>query len=446
MSTGTPAPVDLAAVQRRTVVTLVGGQALGGVGITVGIATAALLAAEVSGSTELAGLVQTMQVLGSALAAYLLARLMSARGRRPGLAVGYLLGAAGAVLCVVAGVVSSYPLLLVAALLLGATTAANSQSRFAATDLAAPERRARALSTVVWATTVGAVAGPNLSGPAGRLAAGWGLPTLTGPFLLGALGMALAAAVVAVGLRPDPLLLARRAVAPDPDPVRSEPVRPTDPAQAAGGVGVAAGIVGPESAWRAVRTRPVLAAAVAGMALAHAAMVAVMIMTPLHMDHGGAGLEIIGVVISVHVLGMFAFAPVVGWAVDRAGAPLVLAAGAVLLLVSTGLSGNAPEGASWEIGAGLFLLGLGWSFATVAASALVTAASPLAVRAEVQGVADLAMGLTAAAAGASAGVIVGAAGYGWLNALGAVLACGVGLAAYVATRRDRFPASNTCSG
>ncbi|WP_246360087.1 MFS transporter, partial [Nocardioides massiliensis] len=196
-------------VQRRTLATLVGGQAFGGVGITIGVATAALLAEEVSGSPELAGLVQTAQVLGAALAAYVLARVMGRSGRRPGLALGYVVGTLGAALCVVAGVVSSYPLLIAAAVLLGATTAANSQSRYAATDLATADQRARHLSIVVWATTIGAVAGPNLAGPAGDLAAAWDIPELTGPFVLGAVGMAVAALVILVGLRPDPLLLAR---------------------------------------------------------------------------------------------------------------------------------------------------------------------------------------------------------------------------------------------
>src|SRR3954447_26675277 len=160
----------LADVQRRTIRTLVAAQAVGAIGITIGIATASLLARDISGSESQAGLAQTFQVTGAAVASYLLARLMSRRGRRVGLVTGYLLGAAGAVLAVLAGVVGSMTLLLVGAVLLGSTTGAHSSARYAATHLPDHADRGRALSTVVWATTVGAVAGPNLTGPAGALA------------------------------------------------------------------------------------------------------------------------------------------------------------------------------------------------------------------------------------------------------------------------------------
>ena len=169
-------PADLEAAQKRTVATLVVAQAVGAVGITIGIATASLLARDLSGSEEQAGLAQTFQVLGAAVSAYLLARLMSARGRRVGLATGYLVAAAGSLLAVVAGVVGSMLVLLVGAALVGAGTAANSGARYAATDLATEDRRARALSTVVWATTIGAVAGAEPVRAGRELRGGGGHP------------------------------------------------------------------------------------------------------------------------------------------------------------------------------------------------------------------------------------------------------------------------------
>ena len=222
------------------------------------------------------------------------------------------------------------------------------------------------------------------------MADGLGIPELTGPFALGSVGMLAAAVVVGVFLRPDPLLIARE-VAGDPLP--------------------RAGSTSWGRVAASVRARPALAAAIAGLAGAHAAMVAVMVMTPLHMEHGGAELRIIGVVISVHVLGMFAFSPLVGWLADRAGRAPVLFVGGLILLLSLFLCSQAPEGSSWQIFAGLFLLGLGWSFATVASSTMITDHSPLEARTDVQGAADLIMGLTAAAAGGLAGVVVGGWGY-----------------------------------
>jgi MFS family permease len=402
-------------VQRRTVRTLVVSQALGGLGMSIGIAVAALLAEQISGSEKLAGLAQTMQVLGAAVASYLLAHLMGRRGRRVGLATGYLVGASGAGLCVLAGVTGSFGMLLVGALLLGFGTAANNQSRYAATDLAPSAKRARALSMVVWATTIGAVAGPNLTGPAARAAKVLSVPALTGPFVFAVVGMLAAGVVVWSSLRPDPLLVARQA------------------ALAARGSTVAAG-----TSWSRVvdvlRSRPGVAAGTAALALAHAVMVSVMVMTPLHMHHGGATLEVIGVVISVHVLGMYAFAPVMGWSADRFGRAAMLGVGAVVLLLALLLAGTAPAGTSYRIGAGLFLLGLGWSACTVSASALLSESTPLDARTDVQGAADLVMGVTAAAAGALGGVVVGTLGYPALAGFAALLVGGIATAAELARR------------
>jgi MFS family permease len=405
----------VAQVQRRTLSSLVVAQSLGGLGLTIGIAVAAILAEEISGSERLAGLAQTMQVLGAAIASFLLAHLMGRRGRRPGLVLGYVLGAAGAALCVVAGVVGSFVLLLVGATLLGSTTAANGLSRYAATDLARPDHRARSLSLVVWATTVGAVAGPNLTGPAGRVAHELGLPRLTGPFVFATVAILGAALVLALRLRPDPLVVAREAAL-------------------ARGAGVVHTSTSWSRVWQVARERPGVAAGISALALAHAVMVAVMVMTPLHMHHGGASLEVIGIVISVHVLGMFFLAPVVGWAADRFGRPPVLMAGAVVLLLSVVLAGGSPEGASVQIGFGLFLLGLGWSLCTVTASTLLSESAPLAARTDVQGAADLVMGLVAAAAGALAGVVMGAFGFVALNVFAALLVSGVATAAEFARR------------
>lgn len=405
--------LDVTRVQQRTIRTLVLAQAVGAIGITIGIATASLLARDLSGSESLAGLAQTFQVLGTAVASFLLARLMSQHGRRIGIVTGYLLGAAGGVLAVLAGVVGSMALLLVGAVLFGSSSAANAGARYAATDLAVADRRARSLSTVVWATTIGAVLGPNLTGPSAAFADLLGIPELTGPFALGAIAMVLAAVVVSTLLRPDPLIVARELA----------DVPPGDPSGTSWG-----------RALEAVRERPVLGWAVVGLAGSHAAMISVMVMTPLHMEHGGSELRIIGVVISVHVLGMFAFSPLVGLLADRLGRPFTLACGGGILLVSLVLCAWAPEGSSWQIFGGLFLLGLGWSFATVSASTMIADHAPIRARTDVQGAADLAMGVAAAVAGGLAGLVVDLAGYPTLALLTIALASGVVLAAVRAGR------------
>lgn len=399
---------DLERLQRRTVRVLVLTQAVGAVGITIGIATASLLARDLSGSEALSGLAQTAQVLGAAVISFLLASLMGRRGRRIGLVTGYLVAAGGGAIAVLAGVVGSMLLLLLGAVMLGAATSANNAARYAATDLATDDNRARSLSIVVWATTIGAVLGPNLTGPAGAFAEAVDIPELTGPFAFGAIGLLLAALVSGVLLRPDPLLVARDA----------QRAQATDPHVEPSG-----------SSWSravaAVRERPVLAYAIAGLALAHATMIAVMVMTPLHMEHGGAGLEVIGLVISAHVLGMFAFSPLVGVLADRIGRPPVLGAGAVVLVCALVLCAWSPDGMSWQVTVGLFLLGVGWSLAMVSSSTMVAEHAPLEARTDVQGAADLVMGLTAAAAGLVAGVVVDLSGYPTLALVTLVLALGV---------------------
>ncbi len=404
MTTSTSATHDMAQVQARTIRVLVVSQAIGAVGITIGVATASLLARDISGSETQAGLAQTFQVLGTAAFAWLLARMMGRRGRRLGLVTGYLAGAAGAALAVLAGVIDSMTVLLIGAVLLGATSATNSGSRYAATDLAPEASRARALSVVVWATTIGAVAGPNLTGVGAAAARALGIPELTGGFAIGAVTLLLAALWVSVMLRPDPLLLAQQSVQVT---VEARSGRSWD------------------RFLDAVRGAPTLVAAIAGMACAHAAMIAVMIMTPLHMEHGGAHLEVIGFVISIHVLGMFAFSPFVGVAADRWGRSAVLTAGGLIILLALLLCGLAPAGSSWQIFVGLFLLGLGWSFATVAASTLISDLTPIEARTDVQGTSDMIMALTAAGGGALAGVIVGWAGYPMLAAFAALLGAAV---------------------
>lgn len=394
--------IDVPQVQRRTVGTLVGGQMLGGVGVSSGIAVGSILAEEILGSPDLAGLANTAQVLGAAVLAVPMARLMAGYGRRAGLVAGYLVGAVGALLAVLAGLSSSFVLLLCATALFGAATASNNQARYAATDLAEPARRGRALSVVVWATTVGAVVGPNLIGLAGSLADRLGLPELVGPFLFSLVGFGLAAVLLFMMLRPDPLILARQ-VAAD-----------------AGDDGKTHGSV--RRGLRVIFRIPAALLGVAAVTIGHTVMVAVMVMTPLHMHHGGADLQLVGFVISIHVLGMYAMSPLTGVLVDRLGAVPVILVGVVLFLGAALLAGRAPEGWSLPLLAGLFLLGLGWSCTMVAGSTLLSGQVPVAERPGVQGAGDLLMGLAAAGGGALAGVVVGGPGYGWLCVMAGGLA------------------------
>jgi MFS family permease len=396
-----------------------GSQVLGGIGLSAGVAVGALLAEDVSGGPTWAGLGGTFQVLGSALIAVPMARLMAARGRRPGLVFGYALATLGAVGLITSGIVRSFPLLLLSSLCFGGATASNSQTRYAAADLALPAHRGRDLSLVVWATTVGSVLGPNLVGPSEPVSQWLGLPRLVGPFLFSIVGLLLAIALVLVRLRPDPLLLARELAA-------------------AQGDGVGEAMHG--SVWRGMRvigSHPVAALGAITLAFGHAVMVSVMVMTPLHMRHGHADLAVIGFVISVHIVGMFAFSPLTGMAVDRFGGRAVAVAGSVILSAATLLASTAPMGESARLLIALFLLGLGWSCTLVAGSTLLTAAVPQAELPGAQGASDLLMGLTAGGGGAVAGVIVAAASFHILALVALAFAVAIAVAALAVRSRPR---------
>jgi MFS family permease len=398
------ADVDPAAVQKRTVGVLSGAVAFAGLGVTVGITVGGLLAREVAGTDSASGLGQTAGVLGSAVIAVPLARISDRAGRRAGLAAGYAVAVAGAVVAVFAAAVSSLPLLMVGLFAFGAATACGLQARYAAADLAVPERRGRDLSLVVWATTVGSVLGPNLAGPGADLGRSLGLPALGGAFAVSAVVFGVVALGLLLLLRPDPLLLARRL--------------------GGGVVGVRRrGATG--AAVRAVWASPEGRLGLTAVVVSHAVMVGVMVMTPVHMGHAGGAegttLRIIGLVISVHVAGMYLFSPLVGWLADRAGRRATVAVGGGLLLAAAALAGTAPPGAAVQLGAGLLLLGLGWSCGLIAGSTLVTESVAVDVRPTAQGGSDLLMGLGAALAGVIGGPLLAIGGFGLVSAVSAAL-------------------------
>ncbi len=408
------AAVDLApGVQRRTLRVLVLAQVLSGAGLAAGITVGALLARDMLGSTSLAGLPAALFTVGAAGAALLVGRLSQRSGRRAGLAAGYLAGALGALGVVLAAVRDDVVLLFAALLVYGAGSATSLQARYAGADLAAPDRRGRAVSTVLVATTLGAVAGPNLVGVTGEVAAAWGIPPLAGPFLLAALAYTAAGVVLGVLLRPDPLLLAQRL---DAETAPAVVVRGPADGDAANPVDVDDG---PPPAG-SVRRTVLLAGTV--MVMTMAVMAAVMTMTPIHMQAHDHTLTATGLVIAVHVGMMFLPAPLSGWLVDRFGSAVVASAAAVTLLLTGIVASLAPPSSVAWLAVALGLLGLGWSLGIVSGTAMLASSLPAATRARTQGSVDLAVALAGAAGGMGSGFVVASTSY-------AVLALGGGLLA-----------------
>jgi MFS family permease len=385
------------------------GQVLSGVGMGQTLSVGALLATDLSGSPGWSGMAATLATLGSASASIPLAKLASVNGRSWSLAVGAWVAALGAVTIILAAVIRSFPLLLLGIFLVGVGTAVNLQARFAATDLSTPKTRATDLSLVVWATTVGAVGGPNLVTLGESLGTTWGLPALAGPFLIAAGAQVSAGFAYRILLRPDPLLLAMKRG------------RSTGNASASGQTGV-----------DAPRLRRL---AFISLALSHATMVAVMAMTPVHLVDHGASLAVVGFTISLHIAGMFALSPVFGFLADRFGRVQVIVLGQMILALSLFLTGFGSE-SEIVVVAGLIFLGLGWSAATVSASTLLTESTLLEKRTVMQGRSDVVMSGSGAIGGALSGVVLLMVGYGGLS-LGALgLVAGVLLAVLWAVRHQ----------
>ena len=371
-------------LQKKTIRVLTAGQVLSGFGLGSTLSIGSLLAAELSGTPAWAGSAATFSTLGAATWAIPLARLAYARGRRVSLATGAAIAITGAALVITSAAVHFFPLLLVALFLLGAGSAVGLQARFAATDLPSNRSTGRDLSVVVWATTFGAVIGPNLFGPGEIVGRALGLPTMTGPFVFTILAQMAASTVFWLGLRPDPLLVAKQLNA----------------AKTKGKTSFA-------SAFATLRKYPLAAFAITAIALSHMVMVSVMSMTPIHMKGMGFDLVVVGFTISLHIAGMYAFSPIFGWLSDKLGRVKTVILGQMIFVAALGIAGFGQDDRTL-VTIGLFLLGLGWSASTVGGAALLTATLPIEEKTNVQGLSDSLMNLSGAFGGAIAGSILAA--------------------------------------
>ena len=393
-------------MHRRSLIVLVVAQVLSGVGLVAGVTVGSLLAQDMLSSTRLAGLPSAVGTAGSMLGAVAVGRMSQIHGRRPGLAAGYLAGAVGSAGVVVAAADDSPVLLFLALFVYGAGLATTLQSRYAGADLAAPSRRARGVSTVLVATALGAVAGPNLAAPAGALAQSLGIPHLAGPFLLAFVAYAMAALVLIIWLRPDPLLLARNLRNEGNPPPSAQPGRADDQPN-------------PET------RRSDLLVGTLTIVITQLVMVAVMTMTPIHMHDHGHGSSASGLVIAVHLGAMYLPSPVTGWLVDRYNHRAVAAVSALVLLAAGMVAATAPGGSVAPLTVALALLGLGWNLGFVAGTAIVTEAVPLTTRAKTQGLVDVVIAFAGAGGGMASGLVVATAGYPVLAIGGGILALSI---------------------
>jgi MFS family permease len=381
-------------------VTLFAAQVCGSTGHSIGMAVGGIMAAAITGSNTWSGLPIAVGALGTALASWPLARLMGRFGRRPGLTLGYGLAIVGAALGMAGALTRSFPLLLVGMALFGIAQTSNLLARYAAADVNPGPQRGRAMGLIVWGSTVGAVIGPNLMGPAVRVGALLGLSPVASAFLISLAGYTLAAVLVEALLRPDPLAIARQF---------------EDRSTSAGG------LVERVRSLGEILSDPRVRIALATLMTSQFVMIGTTSTSPVYLHDQGHQVRVIGLAVSMHLGGMYVTSPLSGWLCDRFGRLSMIAVGALGLTLAVAIAGLAPGSSSGLVMLGLFLNGVAWNLAFVAGSALLTDALSPGERTSIQGLADLIMGLMGALASLTGGMVLGAWGFGVLNALGAAL-------------------------
>ena len=347
-----------------------------------GASTAATLIASHAVGPGWSGVPGAAGVLGTALGTLSAGNLISRHGSRRVLIGLYGCAVTGALVAFAAAVSTTMVVLLLGMFLLGLGNGAAQLSRYLAAELYPPERKGFGLSLIVWAGTVGAIVGPTLIAPGAHVASWLGFPALAGPVLV-AVVMTGAAVLASTVLRRTPAPPARR------------------------------------TSFAALR-RPVVRVPLVSMVCAQLTMVAVMTMTPLQVEAHGHSLEVLGVVLSAHLIGMFALAPLSGRLADRWGGRATIYLGVGLLVVAA----VAAFGSTRMTGLSLsmFLLGYGWNLVFVGGSSILSRELPAEERIQLQGAVDAVVWGTSAFASLGAGALFGLGGYSLVAVVGGVLA------------------------
>ena len=398
-----PPEIDDATRSRFTSLIFV-AVALGSTSLYAAFTAAPIAVTEIGRSRAWSGVPGAASVMGVAVGATLLSKRMARRGRPSGLRMGWLFGVAGALAAAVAVGAGSFLGLVAAMALIGVGHASNQLSRFAAADAYPLEKRAAVLGWIVWASTIGAALGPTLLDPGENAADALGFSRPTGGFLI-AVVFYVASLGCALMLRPAPATLEEQDSLDHPTSV---------------GLRSMIGL-------QHVQTSLVM------LLVSQVPMIMIMTMTPLHIREHGHGLEVVGLVMSSHLVGMFAFAPWIGKLVGRIESVRAGAIGMALLLVAALGAAASPPEHSHLIGIFLFLLGLGWCFGFVAGSALLLGGLAYAERVRLQGSVDTLVWGFSAVASLGSGILLATFSYSVLSLIGAV---GIAvLMLYLAARR-----------
>lgn len=388
--------MTLEAQRTRMIGTLFGGNALASTAFITAVTVTSIVAKEITGSAALAGLPAAAGTLGSALGSATLSNLSRRFGRRPAFSLGYAIAAVGAVIAAFSVGGSSIGFLTFGMFVLGAGRSVSALSRYAAGDMRTSERRATAISFVVWASTIGSVAGRYLVPIAGRYGTERFDNEFVGPFVFTAVGFLLASIAYVFLLRPDPMKIA----------VGSEEE------------------AGDASKGRSISELvqlPSIRLALVTLVVSQTVMTVLMVMAPVHARDNGADLTFVSQVLMVHTLGMFAFAPITGALIRRFTArPMILVASA--MLISSGLVAyQAPNAERLPLLIAMFLVGLGWNVGYVSGATVLQESLTLDDRVRVQGFTDATVWVSAGLAAAGSGFVMRSSSYGMLGIIGAII-------------------------
>jgi MFS family permease len=379
---------DIHQLARKITWTLFAAQSLGSAAFISGSTLNSILGARLSGNSVFAGVPSAVYLLGGALAAPVWSLLMDRIGRRQGLVFGALLGAIGSAAAFVAIGQNAVFLFLAGMVLMGLANAALGLGRFAAAEVHSAQERGRAISYVVIGGTVGAITGPLLVAPSGSLVHRAGFDALAGPYAVSGVLLLAAAGVLFWLLRPDPREIGRQLAHDELKPdAASAPARPL----------------------RVILRQPAAATAMTAMIIGQAVMVAIMVITALHMRAHEHSLGDVSLVISAHTVGMFAFSIFSGALADRWGRGPTILFGGVMLTLACWSAMLSPQLVPMALS--LFFLGLGWNFCFVGGSTLLADQLSPGERAQAQGLNDMLVGLSSAFASLSSGVIYSAVGF-----------------------------------
>lgn len=394
---------------RRNTILLACSQGLASMTFPVLLIVGSVAAVDITGRDSSVGVLNGSYFVAAAAGAVGFGRAMDRLGRRPGLATAYLLLATAGAICAFGIGLGSFPLLLAGTVTFGLAFGGTNLGRAAVADMYEPAHRGRAVGTVLAAGTVGAVVSPFLVAFLRSWAEREAIDPTVLPWIVVPL-VSIAALACTLSLRPDPRDLA----------VAAEDGAPTEPSRTP----------------RELLAVSTIRTAVAAAAVGQMAMVAVMGVTPVALDHHHTSPAVVSTVISLHIAGMWAFSPLIGAALDRFGRrPGLLAGGATSIAGALLAATDTPA----IVAVGLFAIGLGWSATFLGATAVISDSTEPAERGVALGFNDLVVSLTSAAAGLAGGIVFDGAGFRILGFAVAAVVLVVVLA--IARLREPAPAA-----